>query len=43
MTRARVQGLIISWLVDDGLLCLVVDHHPLSLRIHLFGRLVPRV
>jgi hypothetical protein len=40
MTRARVRGLIICWLVDDRLLCLVIDHHPLSLRIHLFGRLV---
>jgi hypothetical protein len=41
VTRAWVSGLVISWLVEDGLLLLVVDHHPLSLRIHLFGRLVP--
>jgi hypothetical protein len=40
VTLAGVSGLVISWLVEDGLL-LVVDHHPLSLRIHLFGRLVP--
>ena len=40
MTRARVSGLVVPWLVEDGLL-IVVDHHPLSLRIHLFGRLVP--
>jgi hypothetical protein len=43
VTRARVSGLVISWLVEDGLLLLIVDHHPLSLRIHLFGRLVPYV
>jgi hypothetical protein len=43
VTRARVSGLVISWLVEDGHLLLVVDHHPLSLRIHLFGRLVPYV
>jgi hypothetical protein len=43
MTRARVSGLIVSLLVEDGLLLLIVDHHPLSLRIHLFGRLVPFV
>ena len=43
VTRARVSGLIVSWLVEDGLLFLVVDHHPLSLRIHLFERLVPCV
>jgi hypothetical protein len=41
MTRARVSGLVVPWLVEEGLLLLVVDHHPLSLRIHLFGRLVP--
>jgi hypothetical protein len=43
MTRARVSGLVVPWLVEEGLLLLVVDHHPLSLRIHLFGRLVPYV
>jgi hypothetical protein len=43
VTRARVSGLIVSWLVEYGLLLLIVDHHPLSLRIHLFGRLVPFV
>jgi chemotaxis protein histidine kinase CheA len=37
MTRARVSGLIVPWLVEDGLLLLIIDHHPLSLRIHLFG------
>jgi hypothetical protein len=43
VTRARVSGLVISWLVEDGFLFLIVDHHPLSLRIHFFGRLVPYV
>jgi hypothetical protein len=43
VTRARVSGLIVLWFIEDGLLLLVVDHHPLSLRIHLFGRLVPFV
>jgi hypothetical protein len=43
VTRARVSGLIVSWLVEDGLLLLIIDHHPLSLRIHLLGRLVPFV
>jgi hypothetical protein len=43
MTRARVSGLVVSRLVVEGLLFLVVDHHPLSLRIYLFGRLVPYV
>jgi hypothetical protein len=43
VTRARVSGLVVPWLVEDGLLLLIVDHHPLSLRIHLFGRLVPYV
>src|SRR5688572_13034531 len=41
VARARVVGLVIIWLVDEGLLFLVVDHHPLAFRIHLFGRLVP--
>jgi hypothetical protein len=43
LTRAGVIGFVIPWLVEDGLLLIVVDHHPLSLRIHLFGRLVPLV
>jgi hypothetical protein len=43
MTRAKVNGLVVPWLVEDGLLLLIVDHHPHSLRIHLFGRLVPFV
>ena len=34
-------GLVIPWLVDEGLLLLIVDHYPLALSIHLFGRLVP--
>ena len=37
MTRARVRGLVVPRLVEDGLLLLIIDHHPLSLRIHLFG------
>src|SRR5688500_2684390 len=41
VVRARVIGLVIPWLVDEGLLLLVVDHNSLPLRIHLFGRLVP--
>src|SRR5688572_31945612 len=41
VARARVVGLVIPWLVDEGLLFLVVDHNPLAFRIHLFGRLVP--
>ena len=41
MTRARVGRLVILRLIEDRLLLIVVDHHPLSLRIHLFGRLVP--
>src|SRR5690242_17037247 len=41
VARARVIGLVIPWLVDEGLLLLVVDHNSLPLRIHLFGRLVP--
>jgi uncharacterized membrane protein (DUF441 family) len=41
MTRALVSGFVVSWLVEEGLLLLIVDHHPLALRIHLFGRLVP--
>jgi hypothetical protein len=43
MTRARVSRFVVPWLIEDGLLLLIVDHHPLSLRIHLFGRLVPFV
>jgi hypothetical protein len=43
MTGARVSGLVVPWLVEDGLILLIVDHHPLSLRIHLFERLVPFV
>jgi hypothetical protein len=41
-----VQGhislsLVTFWLINiEGLLLLVVDHHPFSFRIHLFGRLV---
>jgi hypothetical protein len=38
---AEVSGLVVSWLVEERLLLLIVDHHPLSLRIHLFGRLLP--
>jgi hypothetical protein len=41
LTRAKVIDFVVPWLVEDGLLLIVVDHHPLSLRIHLFGRLVP--
>ena len=41
VARARVVGLVIPWLVDEGLLLLIVDHDSLPLRIHLFGRLVP--
>jgi hypothetical protein len=41
VARARVGRLVILRLVEDRLLLVVVDHHPLSLRIHLFGRLVP--
>jgi hypothetical protein len=41
MTRAGVGRLVIFGLVDEGLLLLIVDHYPLALRIHLFGRLVP--
>jgi hypothetical protein len=41
LTRAGVIDFVVPWLVEDGLLLIVVDHHPLSLRIHLFGRLVP--
>jgi hypothetical protein len=41
MTLARVSRLVVFWLIDEGLLLLVVDHYPLSLRIHPFGRLVP--
>jgi hypothetical protein len=33
--------LVIFRLVDERLLLLIIDHNPLSLRIHLFGRLVP--
>jgi hypothetical protein len=40
LTQAGVVGFVVPCLVEDGL---VVDHHPLSLRIHLFGRLVPFV
>jgi hypothetical protein len=43
VARARVGRLIIFRLVDEGLLLLIIDHHPLALRIHLFGRLVPYV
>jgi hypothetical protein len=41
VARARVGRLVIIRLVDEGLLLLIIDHNPLSLRIHLFGRLVP--
>jgi hypothetical protein len=41
VARARVGRLVILRLVDEGLLLLIVDHNPLALRIHLFGRLVP--
>src|SRR5699024_2633213 len=41
VARARVVGFVIFWLVDEGLLFLVIDHDSLPLRIHLFGRLVP--
>src|SRR5688572_14132264 len=43
LTRAGVIGFVVPRLVEDGLLLIVVDHHPLSLRIHLFERLVPFV
>jgi hypothetical protein len=43
VARARVSRLVIFWIVDEGLLLLIIDHHPLALRIHLFGRLVPYV
>jgi hypothetical protein len=33
--------LVIFWIIDEGLLLLIIDHHPLAPRIHLFGRLVP--
>jgi hypothetical protein len=41
LTQAGVSGFVVSRLVEDGLLLLIVDHHPLSLRIHIFKRLVP--
>jgi hypothetical protein len=41
VARAQVGRLVILRLVEDRLFLVVVDHHPLSLRIHLFGRLVP--
>jgi hypothetical protein len=41
LTRAGVIGFVVPRLVEDGLLLIVVDHHPLSLRIHPFGQLVP--
>jgi hypothetical protein len=41
MAWARVSGLVVPRLVEDGLLLLIIDHHPLSLGIHLFGWLVP--
>jgi hypothetical protein len=41
VARARVGRLVIFRLIDEGLLFLIIDHDPLSLRIHLFGRLVP--
>jgi hypothetical protein len=40
VARARVGRLVIFWLVDERLLLLIIDHNPLALRIHLFGRLV---
>jgi hypothetical protein len=43
LTRAGVIGFVVPRLVEDGFLLLIVDHHPLALRIHLFGRLVPCV
>jgi hypothetical protein len=43
VARARVSRLVIFWINDEGLLLLIIDHHPLALRIHLFGRLVPYV
>jgi hypothetical protein len=43
LIRARVIGFVVPQLIEDGLLLIVIDHHPLSLRIHLFGRLVPFV
>jgi hypothetical protein len=41
VARARVGRFVIFRLVDEGLLLLIIDHNPLALRIHLFGRLVP--
>src|SRR6187455_1601246 len=41
VARARVSRLVIFGLVEEGLLLLIIDHNPLALRIHLFGRLVP--
>jgi hypothetical protein len=41
VARSRVGRLVIFRLVDEGLLLLIIDHNPLALRIHLFGRLVP--
>src|SRR5688572_24072211 len=41
VARAHVGRLVILGLVDEGLLLLIIDHNPLALRIHLFGRLVP--
>ena len=38
---ARVSRLVIFWIIDEGLLLIIIDHHPLALRIYLFGRLVP--
>jgi hypothetical protein len=43
VARARVSRFVIFWIVDEALLLLIIDHHPLALRIHLFGRLVPYV
>jgi hypothetical protein len=43
LTPAGVIGFVVPRLIEDGLFLIVVDHHPLSLRIHLFGRLVPFV
>jgi hypothetical protein len=42
VTRAWVNGLVAFWLIDvEALLLFVVNHHALTFRIHLFGRLVP--
>ena len=41
LSRAGVSSFVVPRLVEDGLLLLIIDHHPLSLRIHPFGRLVP--